>query len=181
MVVFGWVQEEDESETVDEPVNVVVPELKTKVGAVSTSSQKAKKKKKKKSKEGTSSSASTSNVDEKPLEVILEALALEGTEKEAGTKDKLVKPCAPYALLVNPKFLNAENEMRRIFGSKVVNSVDSEKHERHGISRHARGGRRVGHAPKKTILVTPAEHWRRWDGSFSMEFLQVTDGYHHFR
>lgn len=174
---FGWLQE-DESETFDEPS--IVPQLKTKVGGVvSTSNQKSKKKKKKKGKE-VSSSSSTSNV-EKPLDAILESLSLDAPGKSADTKDcdNLGKPCAPSTLQVDPKFLNAENEMRRIFGSKVVRSF--EKHERSGSSRMARGGRRSAYIPRKTILITPSEHWPRWDGSLSMEFLHVSEGYHHFR
>ncbi|VVA12143.1 PREDICTED: mRNAion factor [Prunus dulcis] len=170
--------QEDESETFDEPS--IVPQLKTKVGGVvSTSNQKSKKKKKKKGKE-VSSSSSTSNV-EKPLDAILESLSLDAPGKSADTKDcdNLGKPRAPSTLQVDPKFLNAENEMRRIFGSKVVRSF--EKHERSGSSRMARGGRRSAYIPRKTILITPSEHWPRWDGSLSMEFLHVSEGYHHFR
>ncbi|KAM1230915.1 hypothetical protein ACFX13_041748 [Malus domestica] len=170
----------DESETVDEHL-VVVPELKTKAGVASTNNQKSKKKKKKKSKEASYSSSGASNV-EKPLDVILESISLDGPEKAASGKgcENLAKPCAPSALQVDPKYLNVDNELRRIFGSKVVKSF--EKHERSGgSSRMVRGGRRAAHIPRKTILVTASEHWHRWDGSLSMEFLGVIDGYHHFR
>ncbi|KAB2609609.1 transcription factor 25-like [Pyrus ussuriensis x Pyrus communis] len=150
--------QEDESETVDEPV-VVVPELKTKAGGASTNYHQSKKKKKKKSKEASSSSSAASNV-EKPLDGILESISLDAPEKAASGNgcENLAKPCAP----------------------SVVKSF--EKHERSGgSSRLVRGRRRAAHIPRKTILVTASEHWRHWGGSFSMEFLQVIDGYHHVR
>ncbi|KAB2597960.1 transcription factor 25-like [Pyrus ussuriensis x Pyrus communis] len=150
--------QEDESETVDEPV-VVVPELKTKAGGASTNYHQSKKKKKKKSKEASSSSSAASNV-EKPLDGILESISLDDPEKAASGNgcENLAKPCAP----------------------SVVKSF--EKHERSGgSSRRVRGGRRAANIPRKTILVTASEHWGHWGGSFSMEFLQVIDGYHHVR
>ncbi|RXI07552.1 hypothetical protein DVH24_005325 [Malus domestica] len=114
--------QEDESETVYEPI-VVVPELKTKAGVASTNNQKSKKKKKKKSKEASSSSSAASNV-EKPLDGILESISLDALEKAASGKgcESLAKPCAPSVLQVDPKYLIADNELRRIFGSKVVKS-----------------------------------------------------------
>lgn len=166
----------------------VLCELKGSVDVVSASNHKSKKKKKKKSKEG---SFSTTNKVEKPLDVILETLSLEVNSsshqhdaekaKPANTRthDRLVQQCTPSILQVDPKYLNADNELRRIFGSKVVKSF--EKSNQTGSSRQTRGGRRGGHNPRKTILVSPSENWPRWDGSFSMEFLEVRDGYHYFR
>ncbi|KAK1388498.1 Transcription factor [Heracleum sosnowskyi] len=72
-----------------------------------------------------------------------------------------------------------ETELRRIFGSKVVNSLG--KSHQTGPSRQNRGGRRGNHNHRKTILVSPLEHWPRWDGSFSMEYLETKDQYHYFR
>ncbi|KAG5231582.1 transcription factor [Salix suchowensis] len=92
---------------------------------------------------------------------------------------EFVKQCAPSALQVDPKCLNPENELRRIFGSKVVKSF--EKSNQASSSRQVIGGRRGAHHTRKTILVSPSEHWPRWDGSLSMEFLETKDGYHHFR
>lgn len=162
--------------------------MKDSVNVVSTSNQKSKKKKKKKSKEA---SFPSTNKVEKPLDEILKTLTLEvnsSSDQPANGKAKLkntrnwdrpVKKCTPSILQVDPKYLNADNELRRIFGSKVVNSF--EKSNQTGSSRQARGGRRGGHNPRKTILVSPSENWPRWDGSFSMEFLEVKDGYHYFR
>lgn len=165
-----------------------LPKSKGAADTASTSNNKSKKKKKKKNKEG--SSASVHKVEE-PLDVILETLSLDvntsGSQhlpekaKAETTRphDNLVKRCASSVLQVDPKYLNAENELRRIFGSKVVKSF--EKSNQTGSSRQARGGRRGGYNPRKTVLITPSEHWPRWDGSFSMEFLEVKDGYNYFR
>ncbi|KAL5572264.1 hypothetical protein UlMin_021861 [Ulmus minor] len=185
--------QEDEPEVADEAFlesnnKQELPKVKDTVDVISTSSNKSKKKKKKKNKEG--SSASTQK-DEKPLDVILESLSLDVEAsshqripekvKAAKTRvyDSVEKQSASSIVQVDPKYLNAENELRRIFGSKVVKSF--EKSNQTGSSRQMRGGRRGAHIPRKTTLVTPSEHWPRWDGSFSMEFLEVKDGYHHFR
>ncbi|KAG8368000.1 hypothetical protein BUALT_Bualt16G0131100 [Buddleja alternifolia] len=82
-------------------------------------------------------------------------------------------------LQVDPKFLNAENELRRIFGSKVVNSY--ERSHLPVNSRMMRGSRRGSHNHKRSILVSPSEHWPRWDGSLSMELLVTRDDVHYFR
>lgn len=180
----------DDSEVVNEPLEVNSTKeepsaLENKVDVVSTSNQKSKKKKKKRGKEGSLSSA---DKVEKPLDAILETLSLEANSsghqggpakaKAANAKDggKLVKQCI---LQVDSKYLNAENELRRIFGSKVVKSF--EKSHQAGSSRQVRGGRRGILPHRKTILVTPSDHWPRWDGSVSMEFLETRDGYHYFR
>ncbi|KAL0354358.1 UNVERIFIED_CONTAM: Transcription factor 25 [Sesamum radiatum] len=89
------------------------------------------------------------------------------------------KHCNSSIMQVDPKFLSAENELRRIFGSRVVKS-----HERSQLSvnsRLIRGGRRGNHNLKKTVLVSPSQHWPRWDGSLTMELLESKDGVHYFR
>lgn len=154
---------------------------------VSTSNHRSKKKKKKKGKQG---SFSRPDKAEKPLDVVLETLSLDkSSSNQSGstdTKAANVKVCENQGkmsmtsiLQVDPKFLSAENELRRIFGSKVVDSFEN-NHQSSG-SRQIRGGRRGSHNPRKTILVSPSEHWPRWDGSLSMEFLESKDGFHFFR
>lgn len=157
--------------------------MQSKDGAVITSNKKSKKKKKKKTKVATSSSTSKG---EKLFEEGLEILTLDaqhGQQKNQlenlRLREDFIKQCAPSILQVDPKCLNPENELRRIFGSKVVKSF--EKGNQASSSRQLRGARRGSHHIKKTILVSPLEHWPRWDGSLSMEFLETKDGYHHFR
>ncbi|KAK6129448.1 hypothetical protein DH2020_036806 [Rehmannia glutinosa] len=81
-------------------------------------------------------------------------------------------------LQVDPKFLSAENELRRIFGPTVVKTY--EKSNLSVNSRLVRGGRRGSHNLKRTILVSPSQHWPRWDGSLTMELLETRDGIHYF-
>ncbi|XP_034904218.1 uncharacterized protein [Populus alba] len=162
--------------------------MKSMAGAISTSNQKSKKKKKKKSKTGLSS---VTNKVKEPFDDMLDTLSLDvnsSRHQPCPTKTKpetsklcaeFVKQCAPSALQVDPKCLNPENELRRIFGSKVVKSF--EKSNQASSSRQVIGGRRGAHHTRRTILVSPSEHWPRWDGSLSMEFLETKDGYHHFR
>lgn len=162
--------------------------VKATVNTVPSPNHKAKKKKKKKNKVDPSSSMG--NI-EKPLDVILENLSIEdnssshplGPLKAKPAKvevgDSMLKQCTSSILQVDPKFLSAENELRRIFGSKVVSSF--QKSHQTGSSRQVRGGRHGSHNHRKTILVTPSEHWHRWDGSLSMELLETRDGYHYFK
>ncbi|KAI8560843.1 hypothetical protein RHMOL_Rhmol04G0287200 [Rhododendron molle] len=93
--------------------------------------------------------------------------------------DSLLKQCMTDILQVDPKYLRAENELRRIFGSKVVNSF--QKNQQTRSSGQIRGGRRGSHNHRRVILVSPSEHWPRWDGSLLMEFLETRDGYHYFK
>ncbi|XP_074286254.1 uncharacterized protein LOC141611576 [Silene latifolia] len=82
-------------------------------------------------------------------------------------------------LNVNSKLLNAENELRRIFGSKVVKQFEHANQT--GTSNRGHGGKRRGYAHRKSLLASPSEHWPRWDGSLSMELLENKNGYHYFR
>lgn len=163
------------------------PSLRGTTNVVSRSNNKSKKKKKKKSKEGSSSM----DKHETPLDVTLDALSLDGSSSghQSGSnkpisenaKDcgDLVKQYTTSILQVDPKYLNVENELRRIFGSKVVKSF--EKSNQSSTSRQVRGGRRGSHHIRKTVMISPSDHWPRWDGSLSMEFLETKDGYHYFR
>uniref|UniRef100_A0A2P2IQM4 Transcription factor 25 n=1 Tax=Rhizophora mucronata TaxID=61149 RepID=A0A2P2IQM4_RHIMU len=162
--------------------------MKSGAGVVSTSNQRSKKKKKKKCKAGLSPST---NQVEKPLDESLETLSLDvdsSRDQPGPTKTKsenarrheeYVKQNSPSILQVDSKCLNPENELKRIFGSKVVKSF--EKSNQASSSRQVRGGRRGSHYARKTILITPSEHWPRWDGSLSMEYLESRDGFHYFR
>ncbi|KAH7685026.1 TCF25/Rqc1 protein [Dioscorea alata] len=82
-------------------------------------------------------------------------------------------------LAVDPKHLKAENELRKIFGAKVVSSFENSHSG--SSSRQVHGGRRVAHNPRKTTLVTPSSYWPWWDRSMSMELLETKEGFHYFR
>lgn len=158
------------------------------VDIVPKSNNKSKKKKKKKSKE---SSTSRADKVDNSLDEDLDALSLDVSSsghqsgptkakvENAKVRNNVVKQHVPSILQVDPKCLNPENELRRIFGSKVVKSF--ERSNQSGSSRQVRGARRGTHHIRKTILVSPSDQWPRWDQSFSMEFLETKGGYSYFR
>ncbi|KAI4355340.1 hypothetical protein L6164_004121 [Bauhinia variegata] len=158
------------------------------IAVASASNPKAKKKKKKKNKD---SSFASKDRDGNELEQILENLSLDAntsSEQHVSAKTKVIsfkdqgktiKQKSFSILQVDPKYLNAENELRRIFGSKVVKSFENSQQA--SSSRQVRGVRRGHYTLRKTVLVTPANHWPRWDGSLSMEFLETKDGSNYFR
>ncbi|XP_050203604.1 uncharacterized protein LOC126653720 [Mercurialis annua] len=186
--------QENESDIIDETLTESSDKqesilMKSEMDVVSTSNQKSKKKKKKKNKAAPSSNTKE---DEKLFDEALESVSLNVNTsryqsdpiktKLENTKDRevAIKECRPSILQVDPKCLNPDNELRRIFGSKVVKSF--EKSNQPSSSRQqGRGARRGSHHTRKTLLVSPSEHWPRWDGSLSMESLETKDGYHHFR
>ncbi|XP_027335552.1 transcription factor 25 [Abrus precatorius] len=155
---------------------------------VSTSNSKSKKKKKKKNKD---SAVANKTRGEEELDSILEDLSLNvnsSSEQPVSSKanvadakdnSKSFKQHAASVLQVDPKYLNAENELRRIFGSKVVKSFENSNQA--SSSRQMRGVRRGHYNLKKTVLVTPSDNWLRFDGSLSMEFLESKNGYNYFR
>ncbi|KAF3555984.1 hypothetical protein F2Q69_00010306 [Brassica cretica] len=146
-----------------------------------SSKNKSKNKKKKKTKE------SRSNVVVKPeitLDETLEALSLGANSKQEEEVQETKPASSRPVLEIDPKYLNLENELRRMYGSKVVRSLESSSQSGGGgggSSRQGRGGRRGVHHITKTVLITPMENWARWDRSFSMEFLETKDGYNYFR
>lgn len=156
---------------------------------VSTSNPKSKKKKKKKKNKDSAVSSKTG--DEKELDLILEDLSLnisssgeqristEAKAVNAKDKNKSQKKHAISILQVDPKHLSAENELRRIFGSKVVKSFESSNQA--SSSRQIRGVRRARYNLRKTVLVTPTSNWLPCDDSLSMEFLETKNGYNYFR
>ncbi|XP_045789755.1 transcription factor 25 [Trifolium pratense] len=158
---------------------------------VSTSNPKSKKKKNKK-KKSKDNAVTSKRGGEKELDLILEDLALNAnssSEQHVTTEDKTVnaknksksvKQDAVSILLVDPKHLSAENELIRIFGSKVVKSFENSNNQP-SSSRQMRGVRRVRHNLKKTFLVTPANTWLPLDDSLSMQFLETKNGYNYFR
>ncbi|KAK9690949.1 hypothetical protein RND81_09G165900 [Saponaria officinalis] len=157
------------------------------VAPVSTANKKSKKKKKK----NKQPSASNGDRSVGSVEADLEALCLkiESANEAGSSKNPRKKDVESYdnigtrpkssILNVDPKLLNAENELRRIFGSKVVSQFENANQT--STSRQARGGKRGGYAHRKSLLVSPSEHWPRWDGSVSMELLKSKDGNHFFR
>ncbi|WOK96482.1 hypothetical protein Cni_G05189 [Canna indica] len=158
------------------------PVAKKPAEAVPSSNRKSKKKKKKNKEE---------NGAEKSLDSILEELSINTKQSKNQMMSDNVKASGNEihknnrkndrspVLAVDPKFLKAENELRKIFGSKVVNSFENQ----HGVgsSRQIHGGRRGAYNLRKTVLASPSTFWPRWDNSLSMELLETKDGMHYFR
>lgn len=154
---------------------------------VDPASNRKSKKKKKKNKE---KSASQNPKAENFFDLLLEDLSISrkpshqiGPENIQAVSDEaqtdIKKHVTSSILLVDPRYLKAENELRKIFGSKVVNSF--ENHHTGGSSRQIRGVRRAAHNPRKTILISPSSYWPRWDGSMSMVLLETKDHQNYFR
>ncbi|XXG44939.1 hypothetical protein AAC387_Pa02g0161 [Persea americana] len=188
--LFDLLDDQDVEVDVDEETTTVdVPEQESPMvkgsSQVIQSANRKPKKKKKKSKEDP---GPNKNKAEKPLDLVFDSLVIDTNDQTSFEKTKLVstrvhanpvKQCTSSILAVDPKFLRAENELRRIFGSKVVSSFENNHNS--GSSRQMHGVRRGGHNPRKTILVLPSSFWPRWDGSLSMEILEAKDGQHFFR
>ncbi|ERN13598.1 hypothetical protein AMTRI_Chr06g200420 [Amborella trichopoda] len=183
----------DEEEGTNEIITSDV-EIKPKMTEVINSKAIRKSKKKKK----TNKENSTSTKGENEVDLILKGLSIssthsisenepskseEGVGKTKGVAAKshtnLRKPQSQSILAVDPKFLRAENELKRIFGSKVVSSFENSHSV--GSSRQMHGARRGGISSRKTILISPLGDWPRWDGSLSMDFLETKDGQNFFR
>ncbi|XP_072973351.1 uncharacterized protein [Typha angustifolia] len=189
---FDLLDEQEDEEEVDggEPVNAIEhrqPGVRSPTTIYPSSNRKSKKKKKKNKEEARSTTRSKS---EKSFDTILEDLSIgvkPPTDQiklrniKAVSSDIQAKEVAlrtSSILAVDPKFLKAENELRKIFGSKVVNSFEN---QHIGSSSRQIGGRRAAHNPRKTLLISPSSYWPRWDGSMSMELLETKDGLHYFR
>ncbi|KAH0462146.1 hypothetical protein IEQ34_009721 [Dendrobium chrysotoxum] len=145
------------------------------------------KKKKKKNKEIRKSAKFKA---EESLDSILEELSIDvkashenrchsAKEQNENVIDATKKQGGSSILTVDSKYLKVENELRKIFGSRVVSSF--ENNEIGGNLRQMHGGRRAIYNPRRTILVTPSSFWPRWDGSLSMELIETKDGLHYFR
>lgn len=172
-----YFQEDDQLQDLSNDT-VKEPAARKPAGIVPSSNQKSKKKKKK---------SKQNSKAEESIDSILEELSM--NTKASGNNSLREnanevhysgkKNGVPSILAVDPKFLKAENELRKIFGSKVVNSFENQRSV--GSSRQVHGGKRAGYNFRKTFLATPLGHWPRWDNSLTMELLETKDGVQYFR
>jgi hypothetical protein len=167
----------EQKHSVKEKPSIIVPET----------NKKSKKKKKK----GEAEPSQAKLKDEQSLDSILEDLSMENksTHRRAQQSDRpsgkeIAKnettPGMSSVLAIDPKHLKGENEMRRIFGSKIVDSFENQRNIP-GSSRQVRGVRRVVHNPWRTLLVSPPSYWPPWDKSMSMDLLETKSGLNYFR
>ena len=148
-----------------------------------------KKKSKKKKKKSKAEPSSTKSKDAQSLDSILEAIEKNLIQQRSHQSDRAAGKefetneathGASYVLAIDPKHLKGENEMRRIFGSKVVDSFENQRNMP-SSSRQVRGARRVAHNPRKTLLVSPPSYWPPWDKLISMDLLEMKNGLNYFR
>jgi len=190
-LIFNYLMQDDDQEITGDSIGEVTkqeyPVVKNTYDIPAVSNRKSKKKKKK-SKDG---SASTKFKVDESIDSVLADLSINSKPSSQATEFENIKARnnevqpgtkkhgVASVLLVDPKHLKAENELRKIFGSKVVNSF--ENNHSAGSSRQMHGVRRVVHNPRRMILVSAPNYWPRWDGSMSMELLETKDEVHYFR
>ncbi|KAG2644569.1 transcription factor 25-like [Panicum virgatum] len=149
------------------------------------------KKSKKKKKKTKGEPSLMKSKDEQSLDSILEDLSIEKkpmqqrghqSDRASGKEIDINEAThgATSVLEIDPKHLKGENEMRRIFGSKVVDSFENQRNMP-SSSRQVRGVRRVTHNPRKTLLVSPPSYWPPWDKSLTMHLLETKNGLNYFR
>mmetsp|Transcript_19161 Transcript_19161/g.41385 ORF Transcript_19161/g.41385 Transcript_19161/m.41385 type:complete len:710 (+) Transcript_19161:50-2179(+) len=130
-----------------------------------------------------SSSHDAGGVDD--IDRLVQELNLKTVGAMADSKGHAKAAAAPL-LGVDLRGLRGDDELRRIFGADVVQSVDREDMAEAANRRRAVGAAR-GMAPgrrrplKKGLLVAPKEHWPPFEGGLSMEICGVKDGRQLFR
>ena len=165
---------------------------------VQGASRKSKKKKKKK-KNGKNSVSETpadddDDGDDDEVDQLLKVFTVSEKEDaassssistESQSKVLLIASKSNKApLVVDTKHLRAEDELKRIFGSKVINAVERSNYGNFGGTRRRQGmNRKIGRGNllRKTVLVTPKDYWPSWDNSISMEQIGVKDGLQEFK
>ncbi|XP_066394668.1 uncharacterized protein [Miscanthus floridulus] len=179
-------KEEDETEIIQALSYTEQKHSEQKKANVVPETNKKSKKKKKKSK---AEPSSTKSKDAQSLDSILEAIEKNTIQQRSHQSDRAAGKefetneathGASSVLAIDPKHLKGENEMRRIFGSKVVDSFENQRNMP-SSSRQVRGARRVVHNPRKTLLVSPPSYWPPWDKSISMDLLEMKNGLNYFR
>ena len=189
--------EQDELEELIDAKESVMHEKPT--APVQGASRKSKKKKKKK-KKGKNSVSETpaddddDDGDDDDVDQLLKVFTV--SEKEVATSSSSISTESQSRVLLNAsksnkaplvvdtKHLRAEDELKRIFGSKVINAVERSNYGNFGGTRRRQVmNRKIGRGNllRKTVLVTPKDYWPSWDNSISMEQTSVKDGLQEFK
>ncbi|KAL3700030.1 hypothetical protein R1sor_018052 [Riccia sorocarpa] len=176
-------ENEDESQRQSDQQNVSCAASTSASESVKARKKKNKSKKKGKQQQQSSSDEKIHGADVESVDQLLSMLGERNDEASSSTRDgssagRRMPDAYDKHLGADMKHLRAEDELRRIFGSKVINSVES------GFQRRRQGAsRRTGRGMpwRRSVLVVPMEHWARWDGGISMECTEVKDGRQYFR
>eukprot|EP00963_Diacronema_lutheri_P006472 scaffold566_cov364-Pavlova_lutheri.AAC.19 len=132
--------------------------------------KKKKKKQKKKEKEGSGRNKASEGDELDRILKDLQIVTKEQEEEEGGRRGKTDSDPTTPLLGTDNRQLSVEAEMKRIFGAKVVQEGIAED-ERN--KRMPKGRRRI---LRKGTIITPKEHWNKFEGGLSMEYLGLEDG-----
>ncbi|KAG0770536.1 hypothetical protein G6F57_005797 [Rhizopus arrhizus] len=170
----GEEEEEEEEEVIEE--EHAEPEIKKLVNqekSTNSSKPSTKKKKSKKNKKGKKSNGERTEENKKDTEDIsmreLDKVIQEMSKKSSGKTNHDIRnqntETRRQLLSVNHRFLDAEAEMKRLFGSHVVNSEN----------------RAHGRVLKKSKLTSPKPEWPPYKrNGLSMELIETVDGVSYF-
>ncbi|MCO5611901.1 hypothetical protein L7F22_066160 [Adiantum nelumboides] len=181
---FDLLGAQDEPEEVEEEVSGNNPLENEKPSALPKDS--GKKAKKKKTKKGKKVSGPEIPVED-DVDQLLKSFSVSQKEEESTRASTSNGINVNYGniLTVDTRQLRAEDELKRIFGSKVINAVEREgTNNSYGGLRRRQGLRPKtgrGNFMKRTTLVTPREMWPFWDDSISMELTHIKDGLQYFK
>lgn len=172
-LLLGDEDDAEVSEEDDHEASATIPLKESKCDAderkIDTSMQRKANKKRGKSKEKNGKANGKETKDE-DLDQILQELQLDtkGVEKVVSSRDE--KNEKTPLLGTENQQLSIEKELKRIFGAKVVQAGIAEDERTRQLPR---GRRRV---LKKGLIVSPRDHWPKFEGGLTMEFLGEKDG-----
>ncbi|XP_024517556.1 transcription factor 25 [Selaginella moellendorffii] len=157
-------EEVEQQEEAEEAPAISKPDAN--LGEKNKSKNKTKKKKKNKSKKNDASSKLETDKEEGSDEILSKLLQNVSVQQQEMDRRAAV-------ISVDAKDLRPKEELRLIFGSKAIHSVEKSARQRQGRLSAPRSGRKC--------LVVPMGNWPRWDGGVSMELVHTKDGVMTFR
>jgi hypothetical protein len=177
-------QESEEEETVVPEVSVAAST--TTPRTPSTKKTKTKKRRKKSAKQGTSSAATPdpstpapSDLDDVDRAIQEISLKYRDTSSPKSTSNPI--PSHKYTLLqVSPKHLDADVELRKLFG-KVVDTEarESKRQSIHGVPARVINRIKATQSTRKRTLMKPKDEWQLYSaynkGMLAMDIVEKTD------
>ncbi|XP_073975114.1 nuclear localized protein 1 isoform X3 [Rhodnius prolixus] len=170
-------QSHSESEVKEDDDHETAGSLNAQEGAIDlkdATRRKKKKKKKKPCKIPSNTRSSEDNIEDEVERSVREVNELLGEMQEVGpahySEASTMSPNARKSVLsVDHRTLNPNNELRRIFGSKIIQNEQVKKR-----------GRNRGHL-RSTWLVSPKENWPQiGKPGLSMKLVETKNGIHYF-
>jgi hypothetical protein len=152
-------------ESDDEPSHSVGPDQRNERDTAKAVGKK--KRKKKKTKKGQDSVPSGAERGEEDIDTIIRAVNEEYGEFPSSTDVADSVSHHKTVLIIDRRNLNAENELKRIFGSKTVNSVKKRQHHKQVY--------------RASVLVHVKENWPKWENlGMSMEMTESKNNVQYF-